>query len=42
VPLHRIAMQDEYAVVAPPTHLYRHYGFTTDNIVERIRALLGG
>jgi transketolase len=34
-------MQDEYAVVAPPTHLYRHYGLTADAIVQRVSALLG-
>jgi transketolase len=41
VPIERIGMQDEYAVVAPPTHLYRHYGLTADNIGQRVRALVG-
>jgi transketolase len=41
VPIERIGMQDEYAVVAPPTHLYRHYGLTADNIAQRVRALVG-
>jgi len=39
--LDRIALQDEYAVVAPPTHLYRKYGFTAESIAARLRALLG-
>jgi transketolase len=41
LPIDRIGMQDEYAVVAPPTHLYRHYGLTADAIVARVSALLG-
>lgn len=38
----RLGLNDEYAVVAPPTHLYRHYGFTADNVVARVRGLLEG
>lgn len=33
-------IQDEYALIAPPTHLYRHYGFTADGIASRVRELL--
>ncbi|MCW2580834.1 MAG: tktB [Blastococcus sp.] len=38
--LARTAMQDEYAVVAPPTHLYRRYGFTAEAIAEQLRTLV--
>jgi transketolase len=38
--LDRLAMNDEYALVAPPTHLYRHYGFTADAVEARLRRLL--
>lgn len=32
--------RDEYALIAPPTHLYRHYGFTPEGVAERVRAVL--
>ena len=35
-----LGMRDEYALVAPPSHLYRHYGFTADGITARLQALL--
>jgi transketolase len=38
--LERLALQDEYAVVGPPTHLYRHYGFTDAGVEDRLRSLL--
>jgi transketolase len=31
---------DEYALIAPPTHLYRHYGFTAEGVAGRVRQLL--
>jgi transketolase len=36
----KIGMQDEYAVVAPPSHLYRHYGLTAEAIAARVRGLV--
>lgn len=36
----RHALPDEYALVAPPTHLYRHYGLTGDGIAQALRDLL--
>lgn len=42
VPFARHGMPDEYALVAPPTHLYRHYGLTGQGVAERARALLDG
>lgn len=37
----RFGLDDEYAMIAPPTHLYRHYGFTPDGVAGRVRELLG-
>jgi transketolase len=31
---------DEYALIAPPTHLYRHYGMDAGGIAARARELL--
>jgi transketolase len=31
---------DEYALIGPPTHLYRHYRLDTDGIVSAARELL--
>ena len=36
----RHALPDEYALVAPPTHLYRHYGLSADGVCARVRAML--
>ena len=36
----KLGIDDEYVLVAPPSHLYRHYGLTTDGVVERLRSLL--
>jgi transketolase len=35
-----LGLNDEYALVAPPSHLYRHYGLTAAGIVARLRTLL--
>jgi transketolase len=32
---------DEYALIGPPTHLYRHYGLDAEGIAAGARALLG-
>jgi transketolase len=31
---------DEYALIGPPTHLYRHYGLDTDGIAAAAHELL--
>jgi len=31
---------DEYSLIGPPTHLYRHYGLDTDGLTTAARALL--
>lgn len=36
----RHALPDDYALVAPPTHLYRHYGLTGEGVAEAVRKLL--
>ncbi len=35
-------LEDEYALIAPPTHLYRHYGFTGEGLSARMRELIDG
>lgn len=41
VKLERIGMPaDEYALIAPPTSLYRHYGMDAEGIEARARDLL--
>ena len=37
----KLGLNDEYALVAPPTQLWRHYGLSADGIADRVRALLG-
>lgn len=36
----RHALPDDYALVAPPTHLYRHYGLTGQGVADAVTALL--
>lgn len=36
----KLGIEDQYVLVAPPTHLYRHYGLTADGVVGRLRTLL--
>jgi len=36
----RHALPDDYALVAPPTHLYRHYGLTGEGVAAKLRELL--
>jgi transketolase len=40
VPVVRHGIRDEYAIVGPPTHLYRHYGLDTYGIAAAARAAL--
>ena len=39
-PLHRHGIRDEYAVIGPPTHLYRHYRLDADGIVAEVEEVL--
>lgn len=39
-PLVRHGIRDEYALIGPPTHLYRHYGLDADGIERVARAAL--
>ncbi|MGE0385106.1 MAG: transketolase family protein [Gammaproteobacteria bacterium] len=36
----RFSLPDEYALVAPPSHLYRHYGLTAAGVAAAARRLL--
>ena len=36
----KLGIDDQYVLVAPPSHLYRHYGLTSDGVVRQLRALL--
>jgi transketolase len=36
----KLALPDDYALVAPPSHLYRHYGLTGDGVATALTALL--
>lgn len=38
--LEHLAIPDEYAPIAPPTHLYRHYGLTAEGIADRVLAMI--
>jgi transketolase len=41
VRLARVGMpRDEYALIGPPTHLYRHYGLDRDGLAARARELV--
>lgn len=36
----RHALPDEFALIAPPTHLYRHYGLTGDGVATALKELV--
>jgi transketolase len=36
----KLALPDEYVLVAPPTHLYRHYGLTGEGVATALRRLI--
>lgn len=36
----KLALPDDYALVAPPTQLYRHYGLTGEGVAKALTALL--
>ncbi|GAA4671772.1 MULTISPECIES: transketolase family protein [Amycolatopsis] len=37
----RHGLRDEYALIGPPTHLYRHYGLDADGIARAARTAVG-
>jgi transketolase len=41
VRLHRHGIKDEYSLIGPPTHLYRHYALDADGVEATARAALG-
>ena len=36
----KLALPDDYALVAPPTRLYRHYGLTAEGVAEALSRIL--
>ncbi len=38
--LMRIGMPDQYSLLGPPTHLYRHYGLDGEGVADRVRQAL--
>ncbi len=40
VKLTKVGMPDDYAVLGPPTHLYRHYGLDGDGVAAAVRKAL--
>lgn len=41
VKLVKIGMPDEYSILGPPTHLYKHYGLDGEGIAKTVRGVLG-
>lgn len=39
--LHRVGLPDQYSLLGPPTHLYRHYGLDGAGVAETVRHVLG-
>ena len=37
----RIGMPDQYSLLGPPTHLYRHYGLDAEGVAAVVRKALG-
>jgi transketolase len=35
-----VGLPDAHALIAPPTHLYRHYGLTPEGVAEAARKVL--
>lgn len=42
VPLRRLGLPDEYSILGPPSHLYRHYGLDAEGIAAKVGENLGG
>jgi transketolase len=38
----RIGMPDQYSILGPPTHLYRHYGLDGEGVANTVREALRG
>lgn len=38
--LTKIGMPDEYSMLRPPTHLYRHYGLDGEGVATTVQATL--
>ena len=38
----KIGMPDEYSLLGPPTHLYRHYGLDGEGVAAKVREALRG
>ena len=38
----RIGMPDQYSLLGPPTHLYRHYGLDAEGVASSVRRALAG
>lgn len=38
--LHRIGLPDQYSILGPPTHLYKHYGLDAAGICNKVREAL--
>jgi hypothetical protein len=38
--LARIGMPDQYSLLGPPTHLYRHYGLDAEGVAASVRKLV--
>jgi transketolase len=38
----RIGMPDQYSLLGPPTHLYRHYGLDAEGVAATVRRALAG
>jgi transketolase len=38
----RIGMPDQYSILGPPTHLYRHYGLDGEGVAAVVRHTLQG
>jgi transketolase len=38
----RIGMPDQYSILGPPTHLYKHYGLDGEGVAKTIREALSG
>ena len=39
--LYRVGMPDQYSLLGPPTHLYRHYGLDAEGVAAKVREALG-
>ena len=40
--LTKVGMPDDYSILGPPTHLYRHYGLDGDGVAAAVKRALAG